>query len=445
MFFKFIANIVFLIALTASNAMAITKIEISRGNIDPVPFSSPNFSGDNNHAQEIGAKISDIISWDLESTSLFRAIPHNAFLEDITAAGGVNANPNFANWRQINSSILIAGSVVNSGGNLNVSFRLWDVFAGKQIAGMKFTAPEHQIRRVAHKIADVIYNKMTGETGYFDTKIVYISESGPSLNRVKRLAVMDYDGDNHKFLSNGKTLVLTPRFSPAAHHILYLSYARKVPRVYIKDLNTGRERILGDFPGMSFAPRFTPDGKSAIFSIARGGNTQIHEINLVTGEMRKITSGNDINTSPSYTPDASKIIFNSDRSGKPQLYSMNADGSNVQRISFGQGRYATPVVSPRGDMVAFTKWGDGSGMFSIGVMRIDGSGERVIARGYMVEGPTWSPNGRVIVYTKQDKPYGRNQAAPSKIYSIDLTGHNEKELITPADASDPAWSALLED
>lgn len=437
---KFILAMLLINPITAS---AITTIDITRGNAEPIPVAIPFFTGDTSQEKQIGRQMSELIASDLESTGLFRAIPHEAFIENIK--DGKNTTPNFASWRQIKATALSTGGLNVSGKNLDVSFRLWDVYVGSQIAGRAYATVESNWRRISHMIADEIYKKLTGEEGYFDTRIVYVSESGPYNMRNKRLAIMDYDGANHKFLTSGKHMALTPRFSPAAHQVLYMSYAGKVPKVYLRDIESGRERLLGNFPGMSFAPRFSPDGRGVVMSIARNGMTHIYRMDLQTNDMEQLTDGNSINTSPSYTPDGNTIVFNSDRSGKPQLYKMSAYGSAPQRISFGDGRYATPVVSPRGDYVAFTKWGDGSGMFSIGVMKLDGSGERILARGYLVEGPTWSPNGRVVIFTKQEKPYGTNRPAPSRLYSVDLTGYNEREILTPADASDPAWSGLLSD
>lgn len=437
---KSLATLCFFLFFIQS-AEAITKIDITRGAMEPVPIAVTNFTGSDIKEKMIGERISEVISKDLESSGLFRPISHNAFIENIQ--NGANLVPNFPAWRQINATALSVGSIEKTGGEITITYRLWDVFSANQMIGKTLTTTENNWRRISHIIADDIYKAMTGEGGYFDTRIVYIAEGGPATKRIKRLAIMDYDGENHKFLSNGKYLVITPRFSPAAHQILYMSYARKTPRVFLRDIESGREKIVGDFPGMSFAPRFSPDGASAIMSIAYNGMTHIYNMDLKDMSKTKLTSGNSINTSPCYTPDGKYILFNSDRGGKQQIYIMNADGSNVSRISSGNGRYATPVVSPRGDLVAFTKFADGSGLFSIGVMKLDGSGERILSRAYMAESPTWSPNGRVLMFNKQERgSNGRN--LPSKIYSIDITGSNEREIATPGDASDPAWSNLLQ-
>ena len=323
------------------------------------------------------------------------------------------------------------------GNHLRIEFRLWDIYAQNQLKGQSFTTTKDNWRRVAHVIADAIYERLTGEKGYFDTRIVYVSETGPKTKRTKRLAIMDQDGENHKFLTSGASMVLTPRFSPNLQKVTYMSYAGNTPRVYILDIETGRQELLGNFPGMTFAPRFSPDSSKVVLSYASNGKSDIYEMDLKNRRSKQLTSGNSINTSPSYSPDGSQIVFNSDRGGNQQLYVMNADGSDVHRISFGSGRYATPVWSPRGDYIAFTKMA--GGQFYIGVMYPDGSGERLLASGFLVEGPTWSPNGRVLMYFRQDN----STASPVKLYSIDLTGYNERQIVTPGEGSDPAWSPLL--
>ena len=313
---------------------------------------------------------------------------------------------------------------------------MWDVASEQQLIGKSFTTTKSNWRRIAHVIADAIYERLTGDKGYFNTRVVYVSETGRATRRIKRLAMMDQDGENHRFLTDGRNLVLTPRFSPNMQKITYLEYVGNSPRVYMLDLDTNRRQVLGNFPGMTFAPVFSPDSSKVLLSYANHGSTNIYEMDIKTRKTRQITYGSGaISTSPSYSPDGSKIVFNSDRGGNQQLYVMNADGSDVQRISFGKGRYATPVWSPRGDYIAFTKMANGA--FYIGVMYPDGSGERLLADGYLVEGPTWSPNGRVLMYFRQDR------GSPVRLYSIDLTGYNERRIVTPAEASDPAWSPLL--
>lgn len=416
--------------LLASPARAELKIDITQGNPQPMPIAVTNLTGNTTQ----GAQIMAIVAADLERSGLFRPIAQAAFIEQVTNGDAV---PRFADWRQINAQALVTGTITPMGGDrIRVSFRLWDALAEQQVAGKEYNTFGRNWRRVGHLIADEIYKRLTGELGYFDTRIVYVSESGPANKRVKRLAIMDQDGENHKYLTDGRSLVLTPRFSPNTQQILYMSYSGRQPRVFLRDLQTGREESMGNFQGMSFAPRFNHDGSRMLMSIASGGTTSIHEMDLRTRQMRKLTNqAGVIDTSPSYSPDGRFIVFNSDRGGSQQLYVMDANGGNIQRISYGQGNYATPVWSPRGDLIAFTRMS--GGQFYIGVMRADGSGERMLAQNWLAEGPSWAPNGRVIVFSK-GAPGGR-----SRLYSVDITGYNQREVMTPMDGSDPAWSPLL--
>ncbi len=436
---------IILLLVTSFNSYAIETIFIERGHADPIPVAINKFDADNGQDHALGVDIISVISNDLKSSGIFRPISSASFIEQNL---GIKHKPLFAAWRQINANLLINGEVIRlPSGKLKVSFILWDANLEKDLIGEVFEVSENLWRRVAHKISDKIYEKITGDAGYFDTKIVYISESGPYLKRIKKLAMMDYDGANHQYLSDGKNLVLTPRFSPKADKIMYLSYIKQQkPHVYIRDLKTGKEKLVGNFPGMSFAPRFSPNNPNkAVMSIAAKGSTHIFEIDLNNMVTKQLTTGNAINTSPSYSPDGSKIVFNSDRGGSRQLYIMNSDGSNVERISFGGGYYSAPSWSPRGDYIAFTKMSPGEG-FTIGVIKpstfSDENSERIITSGYLVEGPCWASNGRVIMFAKgwpsKGKVAGRN-----RIYSIDLTGYNEREILTPNDASDPEWSRTL--
>jgi len=431
---RFLLTFFAIIFCASAPANAVLRVDITRGNAEPMPIALPNLAGGS-----VGADIIGVVSADLERSGLFKPIDKSAFIEQITAQTGI---PRFGDWRQISAAALVTGSITEGeGGKMRVAFRLWDVYGEEQIAGKEYNTFNNNWRRIAHIMADEIYKRLTGESGYFDSRVVYVAESGSALKRVKRLAIMDQDGENHKFLTDGRFLVLTPRFSPNSQEILYMSYAGKQPRVFLRDLQSGREESLGNFDGMSFAPRFSNDGKSIVMSIANGGTTQIFKMDLRSRQMIKLTSGSGaIDTSPSYSPDGNQIVFNSDRGGSQQLYIMNADGSDVKRISFGDGRYGTPVWSPRGDLIAFTKMS--GGQFYIGVMRTDGSGERVLTQSYLDEGPTWSPNGRVIMFHRQAQST-RTQAGRVRLYSVDLTGNNLREMPTPMDASDPAWSPLL--
>src|SRR5262249_10102258 len=403
--------------------------DISGARLESRLSAIPPFGGGE---AQVGSDIAQVISNDLQSSGLFRPIDARAFIQNVSAGEG----PRFADWRQINAQALVTGSVQPQGdGRLRVEVRLWGVIAEQQLAGFAYTTTRANWRRIAHIIADEIYKRITGEDGYFDTRIVYIAEAGPAQKRIKRLAIMDQDGANHRYLSDGQSLVLTPRFSPSAQEITYLSYAQGTPRVYLFNIDTGQQESIGDFPGMTFAPRFSPDGNRLVLSRSESGSSNIFTFDLRTRKPSRLTDGNSINTTPSFSPDGSKIVFNSDRGGSQQLYVMGADGGEGKRISFSSGKYGTPVWSPRGDLIAFTKIEGGT--FYIGVMRPDGSGERLLTQDFLVEGPTWAPNGRVLMYFRE----GRGGAP--RLFSIDLTGGNQQEVKTPGDASDPAWSPLL--
>lgn len=419
------------------HASAQLKIDITRGHTDPMPIAITDMTG-SGEAGSIGADMAQVIAANLERSGLFRPIDSAAFIEHIKSGDAV---PRFADWRQISAQALVTGSIQSSGGDkLKINFRLWDNTVEKQIAGKEYNTFSRNWRRIAHLISDEIYKRLTGEDGYFDSRVVYVSESGPAKMRIKRLAIMDQDGYNHKFLTDGSFLVLTPRFSPNSQEILYMSYKRRQPRVFLRDLQTGREESLGQFDGMSFAPRFNHDGNRMIMSIATAGNTELYEMNLRTRQMRRLTNNPAIDTSPSYSPDGSQITFESDRGGSQQIYVMSADGGDVKRISFGQGRYGAPVWSPRGDLIAFTKiYG---GRFYIGVMRSDGTGERLLTESWLDEGPTWSPNGRTILFTREDRSSGP-RGGRSRLMTVDITGYNLREVPTREEASDPAWSPLL--
>lgn len=434
----------FLALLLAFTALALPahaelRVDITRGTADPMPIAIPEFIGAGAQESQVGAQIASVVNADLERSGLFKPIPKSAFIQDTQSL--VASGPRFADWRVIASQALVSGQVVRqTDGRLRVEFRLFDVFAENQMAGLAyFTVPQNW-RRVAHIISDAIYKRLTGEDGYFDTRVVYIAESGDPRNRVKRLAIMDQDGENHRFLTDGRALVLTPRFNPSSQEITYMAYYNNKPRVYLFNIDTGRQEVLGDFPNMTFAPRFSPDGNRVVFALSKDGNSNIFSMDLRTRRTQQLTSHPSINSGPSFSPDGRQLTFESDRSGSQQIYTMNADGSNPQRISFGNGWYSTPVWSPRGDLIAFTK--KHQGRFYIGVMRPDGSGERLIVESYHAEGPTWAPNGRVLMFFRE-LPSAGGKGRSAKLYSIDLTGHNERTMITPLDASDPAWSPLL--
>jgi TolB protein len=423
-----------LAAGSAAPARAQLTIDMTKPSFEPVPIAIVDFSGD-----RVGADIAGVIRNDLQNSGLFRSISPSSFIQrDVDA----NAPPRFADWRGVGAAGLVVGQIQQSGGNIKVDFRLWDVVVGQQATGLSFNSQPSNWRRLAHIIADAIYKRVTGEEGYFDTRVAYVSETGPLASRVKRIAIMDQDGANNRYITDGRTIALTPRFSPTLQEIVYMAYAedRSPPRVYLQSVDSGRRELLGNFPGMSFAPRFSPDGTKVVMSISAEGQSDIYEMDVRGRALRRLTNTPAIDTSPCYSNDGSQIVFNSDRGGSQQLYVMSAGGGGERRISFGEGRYATPVWSPRGDFIAFTKITGGS--FGIGVMRTDGSGERMLASGFLVEGPTWAPNGRVLMFFRQ-QPNSGGRAGSVTLNQIDITGRFERPVPTPTDASDPAWSPLI--
>ena len=427
----------YLFLLIPFHSNAELRIDITQGNTEPIPMAILDFNSKNSEGRDLSKNINKVIKNNLSRSGLFLMLPKKLFIDDQI---DFEERPSFSDWRLTTAQGLVYGKITVAKQKLNIEFRLWDILSEKQMVAQQLTTEVSNWRRIAHVISDIIYQRITGESGYFDSRIVYISESGSKMNRKKRLAIVDQDGENHKFLTDGTFLALTPRFSPAAQEIAYLSYNKKIPRIFILDLNTGVQKVLGDFPGMTFSPRFSPDGKKLIMSLARDGNTDIYEMNLSNLEMTQLTFYEGIDTAPSYSPDGKYITFESDRSGSQKIYIMELKSKKIKRISFGKGKYATPVWSPRGDLIAFTKFQGGE--FYIGVMYTDGKGERVVYKSYLVEGPTWSPNGRVLAFYSQSKIRKGKISAP-KIKLIDLTGVNLREMITPSDASDPAWSGLL--
>jgi len=419
-------------------ASAALDIDINQGNLNPLPIAIPDLIGQDPNSVLNGHDIA--VMGDLERSGLFKPLDQRAFIEKITDA---NTSPRFGDWRIINAQALVTGQVTpQPDGRLKVEFRLWDVFAEQQLIGLQFFTQPDNWRRVAHLIADQVYERLTGEKGYFDTRIVYVAESGPRERRVKRLAIMDQDGANPAFLTDGSYLVLGPRFSPMSQEITYTSYEKGVPRVYLLNIETGQREVVGNFEGMTFSPRFSPDGTKIVLSRSIGGNSEIFTMDLRSRQQARLTSHPAIDVSPCFSADGTQIVFNSDRGGSQQLYVMPVNGGEAKRISFGEGRYATPVWSPRGDLIAFTKLLRGS--FYIGVMRPDGSNERILTESYRDEGPTWSPNGRVLVFFRQTPSRKDGTGGTTRIWSVDLTGYNERPIITPGDASDPAWSPLIQ-
>ncbi|WP_170517839.1 Tol-Pal system beta propeller repeat protein TolB [Ruegeria atlantica] len=411
------------------------RLELDQGIIEPLPFAVPNFVPDGPAAAQYANDISRVVAADLTGTGLFREISSDAFISRVSS---FDAPVQFADWKAINADALVTGAVNVSGNRLTVRFRVWDVFSGQELGnGLQFAGTTEGWRRMAHKVADQVYSRITGEGGYFDSRVAFVSESGPKDQRLKRLAIMDYDGANVQYLTDSAAIVLAPRFSPSGDRLLYTSYETGQPRIYVLDVDRVKRTELQTQEGtMSFSPRFSPDGRSIVYSLIQGGNTDLWKMDLASGQSVRLTNTTAIETAPSYSPDGSQIVFESDRSGTPQLYIMPANGGEATRISFGQGRYGTPVWSPRGDLIAFTK--QNKGRFHIGVMRTDGSEERLLTSSFLDEGPTWSPNGRVIMFTRETQ----GASGRATLYSVDISGRNLHPVRTPDGGSDPSWGPL---
>ena len=432
--------IIIFFSLISLNSQGL-EITLSQGTVKPTPIAITNLFSNNSSLDKLGKNIASVISDNLERSGLFKPIDQKAFIQ---SSESLSDQARFEDWRVIKAQHLVAGKIETNDNKISIEFRLFDVFAQKQIVGKKYETSKDNWRRVAHIISDAIFQRITGEGGFFDTRIVYVAETGPKDNRQKRLAIMDQDQANHRFLTDGSYLVLTPRFSPNSQKITFMSYVKaNSPRVFIFDIETGQQEIVGEFPGMTFAPRFSPDGKKILMSYSDPdiGNSEIYILDLQTRSTKRITNNSGIDVSGSFSPDGKNIVFNSDRTGRRHLYIINGNGKNLRRISREAGSYYTPVWSPRGDMIAFTK--QEGGQFYIGVMEIDGSNERMIAKSFHVEGPTWSPNGRYLMYFKEERTSSDGSGGVSSLYSIDLTGYNERKIITPLGGSDPAWSPLM--
>ncbi|MGH6970466.1 MAG: Tol-Pal system beta propeller repeat protein TolB, partial [Caulobacteraceae bacterium] len=413
-------------ALGAGPALADITVNVNQAAVQPLPIAIPTFAG-----LPVGAQISSVVTADLASSGLFRPIDQASFRDQPQ----VNVTPTFDNWKAIAAQALLVGAVATGpDGRLNVDFRLWDVYQGDQLIGTRLTATPDSWRTIAHQIADAVYEKLTGEPGYFDTRIVFVAESGSGRHRVTRLAIMDQDGANPSYLTDGSALIFSPRFSATRQEITYMVLRPTGSSIYLKNLETGREEVLGHFPGatMAMAPRFSPDDSKVIYAAERHGASNIYVMDLASHATHRLTDDLSIDTSPCYSPDGRQIVFNSDRGGSPQLYVMNADGSGAHRISFGPGRYTAPVWSPDGKLIAFVKQEGQS--FSIGVMNPDGSGERILTTSYFADEPAWAPNGRVLIFERKVSD------GESRLWTVDLTGRIQKAAPIPVSASDPAWS-----
>jgi TolB protein len=416
-------------------ALAQLRVDITQGTIQPMPIAIPPFVGAGGGPDELSQNVAQVVTADLKRSGLFAPVDPSAFIEPVAPP---TVTPNFVNWKPIGAQALVSGSVAPTGdGRIMAEYRLWDVVSGQYLVGKQFFASPDNWRRLAHIIADSVYERLTGEQGYFDSRVAFVDETGSKSQRVKRLAIMDQDGANVRYLTNGEDLVLTPRFSPSRQELAYASLTGDNWHVFVLNIETGQRELIANFPNMAFSPRFSPDGQNVVLSLQQGGNANIFRLDLRTRQLTRLTDSPSIDTAPSYSPNGTQVVFESDRGGEQQLYVMNAGGGPAERLSFGSGRYGTPVWSPRGDLIAFTKQEGGS--FKIGVMRPDGSGERILTEGFHNEGPTWSPNGRVLMFFRDT---GGASGGP-QLWSVDITGYNEKIVPTPSFASDPAWSPLL--
>lgn len=424
-----------LLAQTVPSSAAPLRLDLNNPVIEPLPIAIAPFLAESGGASELAKNITSVLTADLVGTGLFREIPTSAHIAKVTS---FDAPISYPDWQAVNAQALVTGAVSASGGRLVVKFRVYDIYSGTELAGLQFAGTTDGWRRMAHKAADAVYSRITGESGYFDSRVVFVSEAGAKDQRSKRLAVMDYDGANVQYLTDSGSIVLAPRFSPTGDRILFTSYRSGFPRIYLMKVGDLSTRMLQEQPGtMTFAPRFSPDGRTMVYSLERGGNTDIYAMDIASGTTRQLTNSPSIETAPSYSPDGKQIVFESDRSGTQQIYIMSASGGEARRISGGEGRYATPVWSPRGDLIAFTKLN--KGRFHIGVMRTDGGEETLLTASYLDEGPTWAPNGRVLMFMRE----GAGAGGQSALFSVDITGRNLKQVKTQTAASDPAWSPLL--
>lgn len=427
------------LSFAAQPLAAQIRVDITGGIAAPMPIAIPAMPPTNQantpagSTAALGRQVAEVIVNDLRNSGLFAPLGPGSVKPVLRQQ--VDA-PDYPYWAGTGAQALVQGfAQLNGDGTITVGCYLFDVFSKSRIALNGWAAPPGKWRELAHRCADMVYSRLTGEGPYFNSKVIYVSETGPKNNRTKRLAIMDQDGASHRFITNGQAIVLTPRWSPNGQKVVYMTYFGKRPRVYVYDVGTGTQRLIVDAANMTFSPRFSPDGRYIVYSMAVNGNTDIYRVSASGGSPQRLTTTAGIDTAPSYSPDGSRVVFESDRSGTQQIYVMNADGSNQQRISFGSGRYATPVWSPRGDLIAFTKIGGG---FAVGTMTPSGGGEKILTGGWQDEGPTWSPNGRVIMFFRTSQGSGK-----ADLWLVDLTGVNERPVPTPLDGSDPAWGPLL--
>lgn len=420
-------------------ARAELKVDIVAGATEPISIAVQKFEVADGVRKKDAATIRQVIEDDLKRTGLFRIVDHNAFPEYVKMDG----LPNFQSWDAIKTKVLVQAELTSEPDDrYRLSFFVWDIAGREQIEAQSLVASKKSVRRLAHIMADAIYERLTGEVGYFDTQIVFIAETGPVNKRVKRMAIMDQDGYGMRYLSDENAFVMSPHFSPNMQTIVFLSYYNDDPMVWTLDLDTGEQRRLGQFGGMNFAPRFSPDGTKVAISLVKNGITHIYEYNIETKELRQLTFGNSINTSPSYSPDGKKMALNSDRSGRQQIYVLDLETGELERITYGAGRYATPAWSPDGQFIAFTKIADDT--FYVGIMNPQGKNEKILAGGWFMEAPSWAPGSRRLVYYETERAIDDVERI-SHIRSVDITGQNIYDIELPEGINgvEPTWSPKL--
>jgi TolB protein len=422
-----------ILALTVFRSMP----ALAQGSVAVVavpPLTTPDTGSKGNESLALAWQATQLIATDLRSASELMPLPPDR--KDYYSYPEVTA-PSFSKWRSAGAKVLVTGFVQSRpDGRLTFGCYVYDVDKGREIDRKGFVVAPDDWRRAAHKCSGLAYTAVTGAPGIFDARIAYVAESGTGDGRVRRLAIMDSDGFNHHYLTTGDTMVLTPRLSPKAARLAYVSYAGGRPNVRILDVASGEQRSPVPGDPMSFAPRFSPDGQRIVFSMMLGPNSDLYMIGANGGLPQRLTTSPGIDTDASFSPDGSKIAFESDRSGSQQLYVMNADGSNQRRLTFGSGWYASPEWSPDGEWIAFTRRGsDGR---HIGVIKPDGSGEKILTTGPADEGPSWAASGRDLVFQRTDA-IGRDS-----IFRISIDGGEPHKIEIPQDGTDPDWSGPMD-
>lgn len=429
------------IILYSQICQATLQVDVSGGNFDPIPIYFGAFAG----SQELGVNFMAVIEKDLVNSGLFKSLNSGEYKL-------LAKQPNFHKLRSMGADYVAGGKIAyNKNEEITLELYVWNAATGHLVIGHRLNGKMHGWRQLAHIAADMIYSNLTGEKPYFTSKILFIDETGPIDNRLKKVAIMDQDGANVAYLTNGEHLTVTPKIAPDRQNVVYTAYIDDSPHTCLQQLKTGARTIVEQSTNGTIAPNFSPDGNGLVMGKLRdNGTANLFLLNIqsmnnmlksqgaqtkaVHGEanMRQLTYGNNIDATSSFSPDGKQLVFSSDSSGRQQLYIMKIDGSAKKQLSTGSGSYSTPVWSPRGDYIAFTK--KEHGQFSIGICRTDGSEERLLSSGFHSERPCWAPNGRSLIFFKE------SAAGHSRLYSIDIMNQKERLLTTPHDASDPDWS-----